>query len=153
LLIFDAWRMIPVTNKILWFDYKSIDIFFPIILYNVLFNFKISRYYTFIAQQFTKQYITIAYKSQYLLPKYVFYQHRNCFRVRRKWLKDKNEKLSIQTSCLIGKTFKEPLRLLIQSNYLTSYSFEPLCWWAFDISSILPTRSVVETPWVLWHSL
>ena len=64
---------------------------------------KISRYYTFIAQQFTKQYITIVYKSQYLMPKYVIYQHRNCFRVRRKWLKDKNEKLSIQTSCLIGK--------------------------------------------------
>ena len=130
---------------------------FPIILYNLLFNFKISKYYTFIAQQFTKQYITIVYKSQYLMPKYVIYQHRNCFRVRRKWLKDKNEKLSIQTSCLIGKILisiiKEPLRLLIQSNYLTSYSFEPLCWWAFDISSILPTRSVVETPCVLWHSL
>ena len=96
--------MFPVTNMISWFDYKKHWHIFPIISYKLLFYFKISKYYTFIAQQFTKQYITIVYKSQYIMPKYVFYQHRNCFRVRRKWLKDKNEKLTIQTSCLIGKT-------------------------------------------------
>ena len=92
---------------------------FPIILYNLLFNFKISKYYTFIAQQFTKQYITIVYKSQYLMPKYVIYQHRNCFRVRRKWLKDKNEKLSIQTSCLIGKIL---ISILLRSLWGCSFS-------------------------------
>ena len=84
-----------------------------------IFYFKISKYYTFIAQQFTKQYITIVYKSQYIMPKYVFYQHRNCFRVRRKWLKDKNEKLTIQTSCLIGKIL---ISILLRSLWGCSFS-------------------------------
>ena len=43
---------------------KSIDMFFQFL--------RISKYYTFIAQQFTKQNITIVGQSQYLMAKYVF---------------------------------------------------------------------------------
>ena len=35
----------------------------------------------------------------------------------------------------------------------TAYSLSPLWRWSVERSSILPTRLVVDTPCVLWHSL